>query len=73
MLILAMGIGSLFSVVGLVLAFKFDKQRRSYVKNNVTIINNRAADIEDENEKDAYIKRMYKKYEISKLDLLINR
>lgn len=73
MLVLAMGIGSLFSILGLILAFKFDKERRSYVKNNVQIINNRAADIEDENEKDAYIKRMYKKYEISKLDLLINR
>lgn len=73
MLVLAMGIGSLFSILGLILAFKFDKERRSYVKNNVQIINNRAADIEDENQRDAYIKRMYKKYEISKLDLLINR
>ena len=73
MLILAMGIGSLFSIVGLILAFKFDKQRRSYVKNNVAIINNRASEIEDEAQKEAYIKRMYKKYEISKFDLLINR
>lgn len=73
MLVLAMGIGSLFSILGLILAFKFDKERRSYVKNNVAIINNRAAEIEDEAQKEAYIKRMYKKYEISKFDLLINR